>query len=95
MGDYKNQGNLQITGDHEDQKDSKKQGNYKYHRTRVTSRANGITSPMKTFTKLTFLGFSLMKLNLVPRVLSYPPYGAREGGERLRRAGRREPWERG
>ena len=45
-------------------------------------------------------------LNLVPRVLSYPPYGA---GERetvdqrfpgslslsLRRAGRREPWERG
>ena len=27
---------------------------------------------------------------LVPRVLSYPPYGAREG-----RAGRREPWERG
>ena len=27
--------------------------------------------------------------NLVPRVLSYPPYGARE------RAGRREPWEQG
>ena len=31
-------------------------------RTRVTLRASGITSPMKIFTKLTFLGFSLMKL---------------------------------
>ena len=30
---------------------------------------------------------SLCGSNLVPRVLSYPPYGAREG--------RREPWERG
>ena len=28
--------------------------------------------------------------NLVARVLSYPPYGVKE-----RRAGRREPWERG
>ena len=41
--------------------------------------------------------------NLVPRVLSYPPYGARERetdrslslSRALRRAGRREPWERG
>ena len=31
-------------------------------RTRVTLRASGITSPEKIFTKLTFLGFSLMKL---------------------------------
>lgn len=31
-------------------------------RTRVTSTVSGITSPMKIFTKLTFLGFSLMKL---------------------------------
>ena len=31
-------------------------------RTRVASRTNGITSPEKIFTKLTFLGFSLMKL---------------------------------
>ena len=30
-------------------------------------------------------------VNLVPRVLSYPPYGSLS----LRRAGRREPWERG
>ena len=37
--------------------------------------------------------------NLVPRVLSYPPYGARERESSfslsLRRAGRREPWEPG
>ena len=33
MGDYKNQGKLKITGDHEDQKNPEKQGNYKYHRT--------------------------------------------------------------
>ena len=32
---------------------------------------------------------SVRERNLVPGVLSYPPYGARE------RAGRREPWERG
>ena len=30
-------------------------------------------------------------VNLVPRVLSYPPYGSLS----LRKAGRREPWERG
>ena len=33
MGDYKKQGKLKITGDHEDQKNPEKQGNYKYHRT--------------------------------------------------------------
>ena len=37
--------------------------------------------------------------NLVPRVLSYPPPGARETdpflSRALQRAGRREPWERG
>ena len=40
-----------------------------------------------------------LTVNLVPRVLSYPPYGARERETRvslsLRRTGRREPWERG
>ena len=45
----------------------------------------------------------VIKNNFVPRILSYPPYGARERETSLslslslslRRAGRREPWERG
>ena len=39
------------------------------------------------------LGNDTITANLVPRVLSYPPYGTRERA--LRSAGRREPWERG
>ena len=45
------------------------------------------------------INLTLRSDNLVPRVLSYPSYGARERPGSLslllRRAGRREPWERG
>ena len=36
-----------------------------------------------------------LNLNLIPRVLSYPPYRARERERGLRKAVRREPWEQG
>ena len=53
-----------------------------------------LPSALRLYNFVAFILTGYLLSNLVPRVLSYPPYGARER-DSLSRAGRREPKEQG